>query len=272
MRPHHPAQLEARSNMAQGNTATLLDAQPDAESPAESMALATTGLAAVVERLAANPDVDVVKLEKIIELQERIIKHNAKAAFDAAFAVMAPHIPEINEKGQIAVRGSVRSTYARLEDIHEAVKPICAQHGFAVRHRTEWPADKPGVIRIVGILSHREGHSEESAFEAPMDKSEFRTDVQSQGSTVSYGRRYTTLDLLNISTRAQDDDGQKAGRQQPPRGYEDWWFELMDAGSKGTKALDVSWGAADAAFKNYTVQHNKGAWEELKRRAAAVKP
>lgn len=258
--------------MAQNSTPTLLDAQPEAPSPAESVALATTGLVAVVERLAANPDVDVVKLEKIIELQERIITHNARAAFNAAFAVMAPEIPEINEKGQIAVRGSVRSTYARLEDIHEAVKPICARHGFAVRHRTEWPIEKPGVIRIVGILSHREGHSEESAFEAPMDKSEFRTDVQSQGSTVSYGRRYTTLDLLNISTRAQDDDGRTAGRPQPPNGYEDWWFNMMEAGSGGTKMLDKAWSSADATFKNYTVQHNKSAWEELKRRAAGVKP
>lgn len=229
------------------------------------------GLGAVIERLAARPEVDVAKLEKIIELQERVIAHNARSAFEAAYARMQPQIPQIAEKGQIVVKGSVRSTYARLEDIHEVVKPILAQFGFALRHRTEWPGD--GVIRIVGILSHEEGHSEESAFEALMDRSEFRTDIQSMGSTVSYGRRYTTLDLLNIATRAQDNDGSTAGRPQPPNGYEPWWFELMAAAEKGQRSLDVLWGdirQSKAEFKTYTVQHNKAAWENLKKQAAMV--
>lgn len=255
--------------MAQNAGAPLLDEQPIAEGTALEVAPKDTGLASVIERLAARPEVDVAKLEKIIELQERILRYNAKSAFDAAFARMAPKIPEVNEKGQITVKGSLRSTYAKLEDIHEAVKPILAEHGFAMRHRTEWPKD--GIIRIVGILSHEEGHSEESAFEAPMDRSEYRTDIQSMGSTVSYGRRYTTLDLLNISTRAQDDDGQRAGRPAPPKGYEEAWFDLMAAGARGTDSLDKAWSAWKPEFKTYTVQHNKAAWEDLKKNAAAGK-
>lgn len=225
----------------------------------------------VIERLAARPEVDVEKLERIIAVQERIVAHNRKAAFDAAYARMQPEIPEIGEKGQILVKGQLRSTYARLEDIHAAIKPVLKAHGFALRHRTEWPKD--GIIRIVGILSHEEGHSEESAFEAPMDQSEYRTDIQSMGSTVSYGRRYTTLDLLNIATRGQDNDGATAGRQQPPHGYEDWWFELMAAAEKGMKALDSVWGdikQSKPEFKTYTVQHNKAAWEGLKKKATTV--
>lgn len=162
---------------------------------------------AMFERLARDPNVDPEKLERLIALQERIMRHNAKAAFDGAFSKMQPKIPVITENGRIEVRGTVRSTYAPLEDIHDVVKPILAEHGFAIRHRTEWPKD--GIIRIVGILSHEQGHSEETAFEAPLDKSEYRTEIQSMGSTVSYGRRYTTLDLLNISTRKADNDGQK---------------------------------------------------------------
>lgn len=231
---------------------------------------ATEGLVSVIERLAARPEVDVAKLEKIIELQERIIDRNAKAEFDAAFAEMAPQIPQINEKGQIVVKGAVRSTYAPLEDIHDVIKPICARYGFAVRHRTEWPAEKPNIIRIVGILSHRSGHSEESVFEAKLDASEYRTDIQSQGSTVSYGRRYTTIDLLNISTRRQDNDGATAGRPQPPDGYQDWWDDLTLTADNGIKTLETAWGKSKPDFKTFTVQHNKAAWESLKKRAAGV--
>jgi hypothetical protein len=229
------------------------------------------GLAAVIERLAANPDVDVVKLEKIIELQERIMRHNSKAAFDGAFAKMQAVLPEIDERGQILVKGQLRSTYAKLEDIHRAIKPVLKEHGFAIRHRTEWPSDKPGIIRIVGILSHEQGHSEESAFEAKMDQSDYRTDIQSQGSTVSYGRRYTTLDLLNISTRGMDDDGRKAGREtppDPPQGFADWWSHIQGISAKGQKPFEAAWETSDGLFKNYAHQWCKDELRALKLKAA----
>jgi len=233
-----------------------------------------SGLALVVERLAANPGVDVDKLQKIIELQERVLRHEAKSAFDGAFAMMQSDMPEIGERGQILVKGQLRSTYAKLEDIHAAIKPVLKTHGFAIRHRTEWPEDRKGTIRIVGILSHRQGHSEESSFEAPMDKSDFRTDIQSMGSTVSYGRRYTTLDLLNLTTRGLDDDGATAGRPAPPaapKGFEDWWDDFQLIAENGIKPLEAEWKQAKAEFKTHLVTTNRTAWENLKRKASAVK-
>lgn len=239
------------------------------------MALATQpqtdSFAAMVERLAANPNVDVVKLEKIIELQERILRFNAKSAFDAAFSKMQPDIPTIGERSRIEVKGQLRSTFAPLEDIHEVVKPICAKYGFAIRHRTEWPADKAGIIRIVGILSHEQGHNEESTFEAPMDRSDYRTDIQSQGSTVSYGRRYTTLDLLNISTRGIDDDGKTSGRPQAPDGYDDWLIKLSTAANSGIQALEREFQAADKRLREYLTQHDALTLAKMRTRARTGK-
>jgi hypothetical protein len=223
-----------------------------------------SGILALVERMAANPNIDVAKLEKVIELQERILAHEAKSAFQAAFAKMQPELPEISEKGQIIVKGTLRSTYARLEDIQAQIRPILKTYGFAIRHRTEWPTDKPGIVRVVGILSHAAGHSEESAFEAPADKSDFRTEIQSQGSTVSYGRRYTTLDLTGIITRGRDNDGSTSGAPEPPAGYQECWAKLEAAAGKGVAAVQAVWQAQKSDFKNYTVQHNKAAWEALK--------
>lgn len=229
-----------------------------------------TTLALVVERLASNPSVDVTKLEKIIELQERVLRANAKAAFDAAFAKMQRELPAIDEKGQIKNRdGSVRNKFARLEDIQHAVKPILAQFGFALRHRTEWPGN--GVIRIVGILAHEQGHAEESYFEAPADKSDFRTDVQAQGSTVSYGRRYTTIDLLNIETRGKDDDGEKAGRPAPPDGYDEWAIALSGTAEKGLKAVEQMFKDADPDYRRYLTQHDADAYRKIRERARTGK-
>lgn len=211
------------------------------------------------ERLARDPSVDVEKLERLIAMQERIMRHNAKAAYESSFARMQPLLPEIAERGQILNkdRVTVRSTYAKLEDIHVAIKPILAVHGFAVRHRTEWPADKPGIIRIVGILSHEQGHSEESVFEAPMDKSEYRTDIQSMGSTVSYGRRYTTLDLLNLATRGVDNDGEGKPKEVPvpPDGFEKWWLEMADVVPEGLPRYAALWRDAPLNYREFVKTH-----------------
>lgn len=224
------------------------------------------------ERLARDPSVPVEKLEKLIELQERILRHNAKAAFDAAFSKMQPAIPIIDERGRIEVRGQLRSTYAPLEDIHAVIKPILAAHGFALRHRTEWPKD--GLIRIVGILSHEQGHSEESAFEAPMDRSEYRTDIQSMGSTVSYGRRYTTLDLLNIATRKADNDGATRSQTRPdvvaPDGFLAWFESISDVADNGTSALTDAWNQSKGEHRKHLLATNKAGWDALKARAAKV--
>lgn len=218
-----------------------------------AMATVADSPAAMFERLARDPNVDVEKLERIIQLQERIMRHNAKAAFDAAFSKMQPQIPIIDEHGRIEVRGQLRSTYAPLEDIHEVIKPITAQFGFSIRHRTEWPADKPGTIRIIGILSHEQGHSEETTFEAPMDRSDFRTDIQSMGSTVSYGRRYTTLDLLNIATRKVDNDGNKKKEDEPsaPDGYDAWLATLEGVADEGFPAFSAAWNKSKEEFRRF---------------------
>lgn len=256
----------SKATVTQPVTSSLLEVPADAlvtDTPVNALTAVADPAAAMFERLARDPKVDPEKLERLIALQERIMRHNAKAAFDSAFSKMQPYIPEIDEKGQIRVKDTVRSTYAKLEDIHKVIKPILAKYGFAVRHRTEWPSDKPNIIRVVGILSHEQGHSEESVFEAPKDASDYRTDIQSQGSTVSYGRRYTTIDLLNISTRGSDNDGQT--KPQPPDGFDKWWKQIEAAAANGQLEFDAAWETSDAQFKNYTVKHMKQEWESLKR-------
>lgn len=249
---------------------TLLDDSPITPEP-EAGALVRAETGDMLERLARDPNVSVDKLERLIAMRERVMAHTAKAAFDAAFTLMQADLPEISENGQIKKRdGSVQSRYAKLEDIQTAVKPVLKQHHFSIRHRTEWPADKPNVIRVVGILSHEQGHSETSTFEAPMDKSDYRSDIQSMGSTVSYGRRYTMLDLLNITTRGADNDGQsgKAEQPEPPQGYPSWLSHLTTIAQKGQQPFDAAWETSDAIFKTYAVNHDRDNLNQLRRTAA----
>ena len=223
-------------------------------------------LAAIVERIITDPNADVSKLSALLDVNERILNRNAKAAFDEAFSRMWPELPEVDEKGAISVNGTVRSRYARYEDIQSAVRPVLKEFGFALRHRVEWPEGRD-VIRIVGILSGH-GHAEESTFEAPPDKNNARSSIQDQGATISYGKRYTTCDLLNIITRGVDNDGQ-GPKGRAPDGYEAWWKALEAVAGNGFAELEKMFQATkNPDFKAFTLNKNKDAWAELKRSAS----
>jgi hypothetical protein len=235
------------------------------ETPANEMAV-------VIERLAANPEVDVVKLEKVIDLQERILAYQAKAEFDAAFSVMQGELPVITERGEIEVNGVVRSKFARYEDIIEVVRPILAKYGFGLRHKNGRTPD--GQLQIVGILSHRAGHREDDSFDCLPDSSGGKNAIQANGSTRSYGQRYTTISLLNIVTRGSDNDGATAEKPEPPSqppGVQKLWDALEDAAPEGFKSLDAVWGKGSADAKTYIVKHKAAAWKALRAKATAVK-
>lgn len=244
--------------------------------PTESLTPATVppadGVTSMFERLARDPNVGVDAMERLIAMQERIMAINRKAEFDAAFSLMQGELPIIDEKGQIVVDGVVRSRFGRHEDIQAAIKPILAKHGFSIRHKDKRLEN--GKLLIIGVLGHRSGHSEEDEFECPPDTSGKKNDLQALGSSREYGRRYTTISLLNIVTKGVDDDGRKGGggdvAADPPNGFEAWWDDLVAASDNGIKALDTAFGASRAEFKNYAIKWRKERWMELKKKAQRV--
>lgn len=164
----------------------------------------------VIDRAARDPSVDIDKLERLLQMAERIRTSGAKAAYAAALADLQPDLPTIQERGAIKKsNGTVQSTYALWEDVVEAIGPVLSRHGFAITFRTNNQDQK---VSVTGVLSHRAGHSEETTLHLPVDASDFRNLVQSIGSSVSYGKRYTAMALLNLrSGISEDDDGQRGG-------------------------------------------------------------
>lgn len=174
----------------------------------------------IIERAARDPSVDIDKLERLMAMQAGMAANRAKLAFDAAMADMQPKLPVIGRKGRIEVREKTSSgkrdgdlqqstPYALWEDINEAIRPILAEHGFSLTFRHG--KTDAGLITVTGILAHREGHREEDTITLQHDSTGSKNAVQAVGSSNSYGKRYTAINLLNITTRGQDDDGKAAG-------------------------------------------------------------
>jgi hypothetical protein len=205
---------------------------------AGSVAQYADSLLNVIASAARDPNVDIDKMERLIAMQERVQDRNAKAAYFAALAQMQPGLPVIAERGGIKDRsGNVQSTYALWEDVNEAIRPALAKHGFALSFRVK---RTEAEIIVTGILSHREGHSEETELSLPTDTSGSKNAVQAVGSSTSYGKRYTAYALLNITSTGEDDDGHRAGMAP---------VEMISAGQCAElRRLIASAGTTEEAF------------------------
>lgn len=191
----------------------------------------------VIEKASANPDFDANKLEKMLEMYERIMARNAEMAFNAAFAEMQSEMPVIKENGEIVIRESVQSRYAKFEDINDVVKPILKAHGFAITFKTK--TTEQGIT-VTAILMHKDGHREDTEMTLMADTSGNKNAVQGVGSSVSYAKRYGLLALLNITTRGEDDDGFAGGAKLIDENQEANIQALLDE-TKYPKANLLKW-------------------------------
>lgn len=172
------------------------------------------GVLGVFGRLARDPRLTVEKLATLVDLQLKIKKIDAEAAFDTAYKLMQPEIPVISRRGKIRNKaGEVQSRYSKYEDIRAIVDPILRRFGFHLHFGTTWP--ETGVLEVIGYLTHEGGHTRESRFRSKADASGGKNEIQGLGSGVQYGRRYTVKDLLAIVEEGQDDDGQAHGKSTP---------------------------------------------------------
>tara|TARA_B100000700_G_scaffold59109_1_gene64262 strand:- start:60406 stop:61143 length:738 start_codon:yes stop_codon:yes gene_type:complete len=173
------------------NRAPVTQATPD-----------STAIIQVIERAALNPEVDIDKMERLLQMQERVLDRQALMAYSAAMAAMQTELPSIAERGK-----TNNGHYATLEDIVDTVRPIMKKHGFAVSFRIQ--TQERGIL-VTGVLMHQDGHREETSMLLPADSSGNKNAVQAFGSSTSYGKRYVLCALLNITTRGQDDNGHTA--------------------------------------------------------------
>ncbi len=251
--------------MSRRSPAALPLEQVDPET-ATTTAIAVKPAVGMFERLAMDQSVPVEKLAKLIELQERIMAHDAKSAFNTAFAAMQGEIPVV-----VARRSgdSGKWMFAAQEDIVAVVRPILQKHGFSLSFRTEWPDIK--TVKVIGILTHRDGHDQRSEFLAAADTTGSKNAVQALGSSITYGRRYTTCDLLNITT--SDDDGaasEKFKQPETPEGFDDWWQDFQVCADEGIDALEAAWKKTKPEFKVYADKHLAKQKAGIKARAVKV--
>lgn len=163
-----------------------------------------TLVSAIVE-LARDPAVDVVKLQALVEMQERMERRQAEVEFSQALARLPAFRVKKNGKVDLGP-GKGSYPFARWEDIDAIVRPLMAAEGFTLSFDSQSRQGDGGGLVVTGTLRHRDGHSISATMPLALDTGPGRNNLQAMGSTLSYGKRYCAEMLLNIVREGEDND------------------------------------------------------------------
>jgi ERF superfamily len=185
--------------------------------PSQSLPVALTPIEILSRAVTNGSSVEV--LEKLMGLQERWEKNQARKAFDEALSAAKAEIPVITKNRQVGFDakkpGASRIDYRHedLAEIARTVDPILSKHGLSYRWRTTSAVNEP--VTVTCIVSHRSGHSEENTLSAGRDDTGNKNSIQQVGSTITYLQRYTLKAALGLAA-SNDDDGRAAGAHDGP--------------------------------------------------------
>lgn len=116
---------------------------------------------------------------------------------NAALAKTKAEMPKILASRQVEITAKsgrkISFTYAELEEIAQSVTPILSAHGLSLASQMQYLPS--GKFVLTTTLRHESGEFIESHFPLP----EAFGDTKDLGTQISYGRRYNTMCLLEIS-------------------------------------------------------------------------
>jgi len=180
--------------------------------------VAQTDFMSIIERVALDPNVDVEKMSRILDMQEKVFDKNSQIAFNKSMVQCQKNMPTV---ARDSVNQQTNSSYAKFETILNAVKPTYTNHGFSLSFGTE-ASNVDGYINIICDVMHEDGYTKRYQVDLPLDNvgikgTANKTAVHGTGSTYSYGKRYLITMIFNIAIANEDDDAVTAGKRE----YED---------------------------------------------------
>jgi hypothetical protein len=168
-----------------------------AKKPQQALTVATP---ADLLNIAVEQGADLDKLEKLMDLQDRWEKTEAKKAFINAMAAFNDE-PLVIEK----TRKAHNAMYAGLAETLEIVRPALQKHGL--NHSWKTTQHETGTITVQCCITHILGHSECTQMTGAPDTSGSKNSIQALGSTQSYLQRYSLYAILGLASTDQDRDG-----------------------------------------------------------------
>jgi hypothetical protein len=158
-------------------------------------------------RIAVSQNADVEKLSRLMDLQERWERNEARKSFVAAMNAFKAESPRIVKNRHVhfdTAKGPNDYNHATLDHVCDAVIGALSKHGIS--HR--WKVEQCDLtIKVTCVLTHAAGHAEETSLQGAPDQTGSKNSIQAVGSTVTYLQRYTLLAATGLAAANSDPDG-----------------------------------------------------------------
>jgi hypothetical protein len=226
----------------------------------------SAALMAAVARAAADPAVDVEKMERLFAMHERMADRQAEQAYADAMTAAQRQMPTIGKDRQ---NTQTNSWYSTLDKINQQIAPIYTAHGFSLSFDTQ-DSTLQDHVRVVCRVLHSEGHSKTYHYDTPMDSTGIagkinKTPTHARGSAVTYGRRYLTLMIFNLAT-GEDDDGNTASGGVDAAAD---WYSAIDAATSMDELQKLAGELKSAHLTGHALRNVRAAWAKRSKEVAA---
>lgn len=159
--------------------------------------------------MAVSQGADLDKLTKLMDLQERWEKNEARKAFHRAFSAFKSEAVSVIRNKQVTDGPLKGKSYAELFAVVDAVTPALSKHDLSASWRLT--KDEKDWIEVTCTITHVLGHSESVPMGALPDTGGAKNVIQARASTVTYLERYTLMAAVGLAAKGQDDDGGGGG-------------------------------------------------------------
>ena len=121
---------------------------------------------------------------------------------------------ELRNVGRSSANPFFSSTYADLDAITKAVRPVYAKHELSFSQAPWWI---DGIDVLLTTLMHSSGQWMRSVKKIdPVPNKEGNITPQAVGSALTYARRYALSGMANLAQTDDDDDGNAASNPDAP--------------------------------------------------------
>ena len=165
----------------------------------------------MIERAARDPSVDIDKMERLMQMHERMVARKAETDFNDAMTACQS---ELRMVAADANNPQTHSKYASYAALDRALRPVYTKHGISISYGTE-DTPKAETVRVIAHVA-RGGYTRKYQVDMPADGKgakggDVMTKTHATGAAMSYGARYLLKSIFNIAVGEDDDDGNGVG-------------------------------------------------------------
>lgn len=186
-------------------------------------------------------------IEKMMDLQERFEKNEARKAYVVAITKFKADPPQIYKD---KVNSQFKSKYSSIDALVNPSIPHLSKYGLS----HSWTYDTTGeILSVTCILTHELGHSDSVTMSAPPDTSGAKNPLQERKSTLTYLKISTFEGVTGLVSKEGnlDDDGNGAGSKKDTEKFDKWVIDCDLAGEAANSVEDMAkwWGMYSKKIK-----------------------